>query len=123
MANEPKQKKFGAHIRALREAQEISLRKFADRAQISPTYLSKVERDEFPPPGEEAVRRIAEILGEDPDELLALAGKVASDLPEIIQQHPRAMATFLRAASGLSATEIEKLARRAEGLRKKGPER
>ncbi len=123
MANEPKQKKFGAYIRTLREAQEISLRKFADRAQISPTYLSKVERDEFPPPGEEAVRRIAEILGEDPDELLALAGKVASDLPEIIQQHPRAMATFLRAASGLSASEIEKLARRAEGLRKKGPEK
>ena len=123
MANEPKQKKFGAHIRDLREAREISLRKFADRAQISPTYLSKVERDEFPPPGEETVRRIAEILGEDPDELLALAGKVASDLPVIIQQHPRAMATFLRAASGLSASEIEKLARRAEGLRKKGPQK
>lgn len=123
MANEPKQKRFGARIRALREAQEISLRKFAERAQISPTYLSKVERDEFPPPGEDAVRRIAEILGEDPDELLALAGKVASDLPGIIQQQPRAMATFLRAASGLSATEIEKLARRAQGLRKKGPEK
>ncbi|HZT28771.1 MAG TPA: helix-turn-helix transcriptional regulator [Bryobacteraceae bacterium] len=123
MANEPKQKRFGAHIRALREAQEISLRKFAERAQISPTYLSKVERDEFPPPGEEAVRRIADILGEDPDELLALAGKVASDLPGIIQQHPRAMATFLRAASGLPAAEIEKLARRAVGLRKKGPEK
>jgi cytoskeletal protein RodZ len=123
VANEPKQKKFGAHIRALREAQEISLRKFADRAQISPTYLSKVERDEFPPPGEEAVRRIAEILGEDPDELLALAGKVASDLPGIIQQQPRAMATFLRAASGLSATDLEKLARRADDLRKKKPAR
>ena len=34
-------KKFGARIRALREAKEISLRKFAERAQISPTYLSK----------------------------------------------------------------------------------
>ena len=115
-------KKFGAHIRNLREAKGISLRKFAERAQISPTYLSKVERDEFPPPGEEAVRRIAEILGEDPDELLALAGKVASDLPEIIQQHPREMATFLRAASGLPASEIAKLARRAEGLKKKVPD-
>ena len=120
MANEAKPKKFGARIRFLREAQNISLRKFADKAGISPTYLSKIERDEFPPPGEEAVRRIAAILGEDPDELLALAGKVASDLPEIIQQQPRAMATFLRAAKGLTAEEIEKLAKQAETIRKRG---
>jgi hypothetical protein len=55
--------------------------------------------------------------------LLALAGKVASDLPGIIQQQPRAMATFVRAASGLSATDLEKLARRADDLRKKKPAR
>jgi len=33
----------------------------------------------FPPPVEEKVRKIAEIIGHDPDELLALAGRVASD--------------------------------------------
>ncbi|MHB8456027.1 MAG: helix-turn-helix domain-containing protein [Acidiferrobacterales bacterium] len=30
---------------------------------ISPTYLSKCERDEFPPPSEDRVREIAKILG------------------------------------------------------------
>jgi hypothetical protein len=34
-----------------------------------PTYLSKVERDEFPPPAEDKVRKIAEIFGCDTDEL------------------------------------------------------
>ena len=42
-------KTFGTTIRDLREAQQISLRKFADKVGISPTYLSKIERDEFPP--------------------------------------------------------------------------
>ena len=48
---------------------------------ISPTYLSKIERDEFPPPGEDAVRRIGELLDQNPDEFLALAGKYSSDPP------------------------------------------
>ncbi len=76
---------------------------------MSPTYLSKVERDEFKPPTEEKVRAIAEALGQDPDELLALAGRVSSDLADIIQRHPREMATFLRAANGLSAEEARRL--------------
>jgi HTH-type transcriptional regulator, competence development regulator len=46
------------------------------------------------------VRRIAEILDRDSDELLALAGRVASDLTDIIRQRPREMADFLRAAKG-----------------------
>ena len=29
---------------------------------VSPTYMSKVERDEFPPPVEDKVRAIAEII-------------------------------------------------------------
>jgi hypothetical protein len=33
------------------------------------------------------VRRIAEILDRDPDELLALAGRVASDLTDITLAH------------------------------------
>jgi HTH-type transcriptional regulator, competence development regulator len=60
------------------------------------------------------VRRIAEILDRDPDELLALAGRVASDLTDIIRQQPREMADFLRATKGLTAEELAKLAHRAQ---------
>jgi transcriptional regulator with XRE-family HTH domain len=113
-------KKFGATIRALREQRQISLRKFADKVGISPTYLSKVERDEFPPPGEETIKQIAEALGQDPDELLALAGKVSSDLPAIIQQRPRELASFLRTAGELTPEELARLNKYVERMKRPG---
>jgi hypothetical protein len=63
-----------------------------------------VERDEFPPPAEDKVRKIAAIIGHDADELLALAGPVASDLTDIIPERPRAMAVTYhgKACGGLS---------------------
>jgi transcriptional regulator with XRE-family HTH domain len=57
--------------------------------------LSKVERGEVPPPSEETIIRIARELGEDADVLLALAGKVSSELQEIIRKKPRLFADLL----------------------------
>src|SRR5215469_8579664 len=88
--------KFGAFVRREREAKEIGLREMAGKIGVSPTYLSKVERDEFPPPAEDKVRKVAAIIGCDVDELLARAGRVSSDLSEIIKQHPRELAALLR---------------------------
>jgi transcriptional regulator with XRE-family HTH domain len=107
-------KSFGALVRREREAKEIGLREMAKKIDVSPTYLSKIERDEFPPPAEDKVRKIAEIIGQDADELLALAGRVASDLADIIRQRPREMADFLRAAKGLTADDLARLARAAQ---------
>ena len=112
-------KSFGALVRREREAKEIGLREMAKKIGVSPTYLSKVERDEFPPPAEDKVRKIAEILGRDADELLALAGRVASDLTDIIRQRPREMADFLRAAKGLTADDLVRLARAAQKAKEK----
>ena len=103
--------KFGAFIRREREAKEIGLREMAKKIGVSPAYLSKVERDEFPPPAEDKVRKIAGILGLDADELLALSGRVASDLIDIIRERPREMADFLRAARGLTAEDRSSRAR------------
>jgi transcriptional regulator with XRE-family HTH domain len=103
-------KSFGATVRRERERLEIGLREMAKMIGVSPTYLSKVERDDLPPPAEDKVKKIAEIIGRDPDELLALAGRVASDLTEIIRRHPREMASFLRAANGLTANDMARLA-------------
>ena len=47
---------FGATVRRLREEKKIGLRKFAQMVGMSPTYLSKVERDEFAPPAEDKVQ-------------------------------------------------------------------
>jgi transcriptional regulator with XRE-family HTH domain len=105
---------FGAIVRREREHLEIGLREMAKMIGVSPTYLSQVERGNFPPPAEDKVRKIAKIIDHDPDELLALAGRVASDLNEIIRRHPREMANFLRSANGLSSKQMARLLRSAE---------
>ena len=106
--------KFGAFIRARREAKEIGLREMAKMIGVSPTYMSKVERDEFSPPAEDKVRLIAEVIDCDVDELLARAGKVASDLSEIIKRNPVELAALLRTTNGLSADDIQRIARNVQ---------
>ena len=119
-------RKFGARIRRLREEKRatdptFSLRQFAEAVGISPTFLSKVETGEFNPPAPDKIKKMAELLGVDADELLALAGRVDPELPEIIQKHPRAMASFLRTTRELALSEkdIEALTRRIRKKKKK----
>lgn len=111
--------KFGAFIRARREAKEIGLREMAKMIGVSPTYVSKVERDEFPPPAEDKIRLIAGVIGCDVDELLARAGKVASDLSDIIKRHPVELAALLRTTKGLTTEDISRLARNAQKAKDK----
>ena len=104
---------FGAFIRHEREARDIGLRQMAKLIGVSPAYMSKVERAESTPPTEDKVRSIAQILECDPDELLAMAGRVPSDLADIIKRHPVEMSALLRTANGLSAEVLARLSRGA----------
>lgn len=102
---------FGQRIRELREARKrtdpsFSLRKFATAVGISPTFLSKIETGEFDPPKAEKIIKMAELLGVDADELLALAEKVAPELTDIIREKPMAVADFLRTTRGMSAEQL-----------------
>src|SRR4051794_22064980 len=103
--------KFGAFIRRERKAREIGLREMAKKIGVSPTYLSKIERDEFPPPAEDKVKAIAEILGCDTDDLLARAGRVSSGISDIIRRRPVELTALLRTTKGMTADEITRLAR------------
>ena len=67
-------------MRQEREQRKIGLREMARQIGVSPTYLSMIERGEFPAPAEDKVTAIAKIIGRDRDELLALAGRVSTDL-------------------------------------------
>ena len=60
------------------------------------------------------MRKIAEIFEIDVDELLALAGKVSTDLSEIIRENPRELAALLRTTKGMTKDDVENLAREAE---------
>ncbi len=110
--------KFGNRVRELREARvktdpTFSLRQFAERVGISATFLSKVERGEFDPPRAEHIIKMAELLGVDADELLALANKVDPELEKIIREQPTALPDLLRTVRGMSAEELRKLTEQA----------
>ncbi len=109
---------FGKRVRDLREARvktdpTFSLRQFAEKVGISATFLSKVERGEFDPPKAEHIITMAELLGVDADELLALANKVDPELEKIIKEQPTALPDLLRTVRGMSADELRKLTERA----------
>jgi transcriptional regulator with XRE-family HTH domain len=82
-------KKFGALLRREREAKEIGLREMAKMIGVSPTYWSKVERGDFPPPAEDRVKQIARVIDYDADALLALAGRISSDITETLSNASR----------------------------------
>ena len=92
---------LGSYLRARREAlratdSRFSVRQVAERLGIEPSYLSKVERGIGSPPSEDTLARLAVDLGLDPDVVLALAGKVSSDLQQAIRKRPQLFAQLIR---------------------------
>jgi HTH-type transcriptional regulator, competence development regulator len=109
--------RFGRTIRRLREERGIGLRELAAAVGISATYLSQVELGDLPPPSSEKVEAVAKALGQDPDQLVALAGRIPSDLAQVIKERPREMALLIRSVRGLRVGAIDKLAAIAATLR------
>jgi len=111
---------FGKHVRQLRERKKrwdtsFSVRQVAGRIGVEPAYLSKVERELVAPPSEEKVVRLARDLGEDPDVLLSMAGKVSSDVLAIIRRRPRALADLVRNLRNVPERKIAALSRPGKG--------
>ncbi|MDX1577841.1 MAG: helix-turn-helix transcriptional regulator [Gemmatimonadota bacterium] len=107
---------FGAFVRERRERlretdPSYSVRQVAGRIEVQPSYLSKVERGQVPPPSEETIVRLARVLGEDADVMLALAGKVSTDLKEAIRRRPRLFADLIRELRELPDAAVVRLAR------------
>ena len=93
--------KFGSYVRDCREAlnnkrKGYSVRKVAEKIGVEPAFLSKVERDLVPPPSEKKIIALAKVIEVDADVLLAMAGKVSSDLLKIIQKRPLIFADLIR---------------------------
>ncbi|MYD46464.1 MAG: helix-turn-helix transcriptional regulator [Gammaproteobacteria bacterium] len=93
-------KHFGRTIRDKREQLKLSdrafsLRQVATRVGIEPAYLSKIERCEVKPPSEATIVQLAQELEIDKDVLLAMAGKVSSELQEVIRKRPQLFANLI----------------------------
>ncbi len=99
---------FGSYIRTLRFSRNIGQRQMAKLIGISPSYLNDIESGRRKPPGEEKIRRLANILEANLPHLYDLAGRdghgVPPDIQTVFQRYPGA-AELLRAIRDFSASD------------------
>ena len=96
---------FGARLRQLREARGESRRDLAARVRLSQAYLEKVERGNAAAPAALTIEDLARALGAAPDELCALAGKLAPDLERLLVASPL-LVQLVRVASKWDAVRL-----------------
>lgn len=97
-----------------------SIRSVAKRIGIHHSYLSKLERGENAPLTEERVHALARLLGEDPDLLMALSGKLSERMTALIRSNPIKFLDFITALENQSENSAnvpaQKLAQRKNEL-------
>lgn len=81
--------KLGQFIRKLREEKDISLREFADKLDLTPSFISDVELGRRNP-GEKVLESIASFFGVTVDEMKQYDERVPEDVRKIIQSSPGA---------------------------------
>jgi len=90
--------RFGERIRELRQAKNLVQRTLGEMVGVSFTYVSKIENEKLDfgeYPSEELIRKLADALDGDEDELLILAKKIPERLRKRIFERPE---TFLKIA-------------------------
>lgn len=109
---------FGETIRELRRSKGVSQRELAEKVGVDFSYISKVENDRLPPPAADTIVRICDVLGVKSDDLLALTGKMPTDVREMLSTSPAAR-QFIRQAQEMQLTDEEwqTLTRRLKRLR------
>jgi len=97
---------FGTALRERRRAARLSQRQLAERAALDFSYISKLENDRLPPPAADTVLQICHVLDIPPGELLALAGKIPSQVHEGVSTSAAAQ-DFLREAQEMKLSDGE----------------
>ena len=115
--------KFGSFITGLRIEKNIALRRMAELLDISPSYLSDIEKGKRNPPSLDKITQISKILNlstADFHKALDLAsearGEIPTDLPIYLQGND-AVIEALRIASKLESDgESDKVKKAWEGF-------
>ncbi|MEF3698899.1 PAS domain S-box protein [Desulfolutivibrio sp.] len=105
MVNTMEETGLGSRLRRKRLAllaadKRYSLRRVAFAVGMQPSHLSRIERGDSVSLSEEKLVALARELGECPDEILALSGKVAGDVLAAIRRRPGFFAALIRSAEG-----------------------
>jgi len=84
---------FGERLRDLRKAKGLSQRALGDIVGVNFTYVSKIENEKLDFaqfPSEDHIRKLAEALDADVDELLLLAKKIPDQIKRRVMERPDA---------------------------------
>lgn len=108
--------KFGEFVRQQRETlrktdRSYSLRQVASRIGVQPSHLSKIERGEEFYLSEDKIVSLSNELKVEPDILLALNGKVSSDIQNIIKKRPELFGQLIRELKKLPNNAILRIVR------------
>lgn len=101
MANE-----FGIALREYRRQARVSQRELAAQTGLDFSYISKVENGRIPPPAADTIVAICQVLKIPPEELLALTGKIPSEVQQTVSTS-KAAQEFLREVQRMGLTDDE----------------
>jgi transcriptional regulator with XRE-family HTH domain len=71
---------FGTALRNYRRRAGLSQRELAEQTGLDFSYISKIENGRLPPPAADTVVLLSQALGVEVEELLALTGKIPSEV-------------------------------------------
>lgn len=114
-------RRFGEFIAEKRKSKGITLRGMAEMLEISPAYLSDIEKSRRNPPEMHLLVKIADILQLNQEEkayMFDLAGQdrneISPDLPEYIMKKPIVRAALRRAKDVATDEDWEKFLKSLE---------
>lgn len=82
-------KNFGETLRGLRVKLDLGLRETATKAGISPAYLSRIERGKEKPPRPDVIKKLANLLETDPDQLFRLTTSTDPEVTQFLNEKPQ----------------------------------
>ena len=92
---------LGKLIRKLRKKKGLSLRKLAEKVDISYVNIAHIENGRSGA-SRKVIQKLAKALDYDTDKLLAAADEIGEDVVKIIRKLPTALPDFLRTAKNLT---------------------
>jgi transcriptional regulator with XRE-family HTH domain len=111
-------KDFGEALRQIRREAGLTQRELASKTGLDFSYISKVENGRNPPPAADTIVQLCAAMGVQPEALLALTGKLPSDVQKAVGANSAAQ-EFLRFAQKLNLSDDEwrRLSQQARRLR------
>jgi HTH-type transcriptional regulator, competence development regulator len=113
------EQEFGRFLRVKRAELGITLEDLAETADISVTYLSKIERGEMRPPPDERLLDLARALAVDADEMFWRARRLPPELRTLLAEYPRVYLELLRLTHGVSLEDLDEMLGRLRSWRRK----